>query len=181
MALKWYVIRTYSGHENKVKTSIDRLIKIRNLTDKVGQVHIPTIKVAEMKKGKKRIVEKKFMPGYIIAQLDLTDEEVTLMIQRLPSVAGFVGSPAPESLSEEEIRNLLQSDVSEASEESPAVTRMLFEVGERVKIIDGPFANFSGIVDEIMPDKARLRVKVEIFGQATPVELGYLQVASNVN
>ena len=178
MAFKWYVIRTYSGHENKVKTNLDKIVQSRGMQDRIGQVNIPTIKVAEMKNGKKRVVEKKFMPGYILAELAL-DDEIQYMISRLPSVAGFVGSPEPEPLSEEEVRNLLQGEVSSEEEEAP-VAHILFQLGERVKIVDGPFANFTGIVDEIFPDKGRLRVKVEIFGQATPVELDYLQVASNV-
>lgn len=177
MALKWYVVRTYSGHENKVKNNLERIVKTQNLQDRIGQVNIPTIKVAEMKGGKKRVVEKKFMPGYILAELDL-DNEIQYLVRNLPSVAGFVGSPDPEALSEEEVRNLLAGE--DSVEEEAQAARILFSVGERVKIVDGPFANFTGIVDEIMPDKGRLRVKVEIFGQATPVELDYLQVASNV-
>ena len=182
MARKWYVIRTYSGHENKVKTNIEKQIMSRGLTDRITQVSIPTIKVAEMKNGKKRVVEKKFMPGYILAEMDMDDER-NYMIQRLPSVAGFVGSPEPEPLSDDEVRNLLHGEApaeSEDEEAAPSHAHILFQVGERVKIVDGPFANFTGTVDEIMPDKGRLRVKVEIFGQATPVELDYLQVASNV-
>ena len=179
MAKKWYVIRTYSGHENKVKANIDRLIKSKRLQEFVGQVNIPTIKVAEMTaSGKKRVVEKKFMPGYILAELDM-DDQLRYLISGLPSVSGFVGSPDPEPLSEEEVRNLMEESGKEDTEEAPKA-RILFQVGETVKIVDGPFANFTGIVDEIMPDKGRLRVKVEIFGQATPVELDYLQVASNV-
>ncbi len=177
MALKWYVIRTYSGHENKVKANLERMVRAKNLHDRVGQVNIPTIKVAEMKGGKKRVVEKKFMPGYILAEMDL-DDELQFLIRGLPSVSGFVGSPEPEALSEEEVKNLLAGE--ESQEEETPVARILFQVGETVKIVDGPFANFTGVVDEIMPDKGRLRVKVEIFGQATPVELDYLQVASNV-
>ncbi len=180
MALKWYVIRTYSGHENKVKTNIDRLVQSRGLEGRIGQINIPTIKVAEMKNGKKRVVEKKFMPGYILAELAM-DDEIQYMIQRLPSVAGFVGSPEPEPLPEEEVRNLLQGEApADDEDEAAAPAHILFSVGERVKIVDGPFANFTGVVDEIMHDKGKLRVKVEIFGQATPVELDYLQVASNV-
>lgn len=178
MALKWYVIRTYSGHENKVKINLEKTAIQKNLQHKVGQVNIPTIKVAEMKGGKKRVVEKKFMPGYILAELEL-DDEVQFLIRSLPSVAGFVGSPDPEALSEEEVKNLMTGEDS-VEEEQAQAARILFSVGERVKIVDGPFANFTGVVDEIMPDKGRLRVKVEIFGQATPVELDYLQVASNV-
>lgn len=177
MALKWYVIRTYSGHEKKVKANIEKLVQNRNLQHKVGQVNIPTVKVAEMKGGKKRVVEKKFMPGYILAQLEM-DEELQFIIKKLPSVSGFVGSHYPQPLTDQEVKDL--SDGEGSPEEEAPVTRILFQVGETVKIVDGPFANFTGVVDEIMPEKGRLRVKVEIFGQATPVELDYLQVASNV-
>ena len=182
MSLKWYIIRTYSGHEKKVKANLEKLIKVRNLTPYAGQISIPLIKVAEMRKGKKRIVEKKLMPGYILAQMDLLKEELIFLVQDLPSVAGFVGSPSPQALTEEEVQNLMQEEVETAGEEAVApVARVLFQVGEQVKIVDGPFTNFIGVVDEIMPDQGRLRVKVEIFGQATPVELEYLQVASNVS
>lgn len=178
MGKKWYVIRTYSGHENKVKAGIERMVRSKNLQDRVGQVNIPTIKVAEMTAaGKKRVVEKKFMPGYILAELDINDD-IRLLISNLASVSGFVGSPDPQALSDEEVRNLLDGGDS-VTEEAPKA-RILFQVGETVKIVDGPFANFTGVVDEILPEKGRLRVKVEIFGQATPVELDYLQVASNV-
>lgn len=180
MAFKWYVIRTYSGHENKVKINLEKIVAAKGMQDKISTVHIPTIKVAEMKNGKKRVVEKKFMPGYIIAELDL-DDDLQYMIARSPSVAGFVGSPDPEPLSADEVRNLMQSNEESSPEEDDSSShRILFQLGEKVKIVDGPFANFTGIVDEIMHDKGRLRVKVEIFGQATRVELDYLQVASNV-
>lgn len=176
-SLQWYVIRTYSGHEKKVKTNLEKMVQLKSLGDRVGQINIPTIKVAEMKGGKKRIVEKKFMPGYILAQLEM-DDELRFMIGRLPSVSGFVGSPDPEALDDDEVKNLMNG--GDSFEEEAPVARILFSVGETVKIVDGPFANFTGVVDEIMPDKGRLRVKVEIFGQSTPVELDYLQVASNV-
>ena len=181
MSLKWYVLRTFSGHEKKVKANIEKLAKLRGLEKYTGDITIPTIKVAEMRNGKKRIVEKKYMPGYILTQLDLLSADLIDLVQNLPSVAGFVGAPAPQALSESEVQNIMQgNEASLSNDESPSVTHNLFQVGEQVKIIDGPFANFTGVVDEIMPDKARLRVKVEIFGQATPVELEYLQVASNV-
>lgn len=174
---QWYVIKTYAGHEKKAKTNIEKMAESRGLTSRIGQISVPTIKMAEMKGGKKRIVEKKFMPGYVIAELDL-DDNVVAMIRRLPSISGFVGNPDPQPLTVDEVRNLL--NVQSREEEESTATSILFRVGETVKIIDGPFANFTGVVDEIMPEKGRLRVRVEIFGQATPVELDYLQVASNV-
>lgn len=183
MSLKWYVLRTHSGHEKKVKANIEKLAKLRGLDKYTGEINIPTIKVAEMKNGKKRILDKKFMPGYILTQLDLLSEDLIELIQNLPSVAGFVGNPTPQALTEVEVQNIMQSNNtdSEVGEDIASTAPMLFQVGEQVKIVDGPFANFTGVVDAILSDKARLRVKVEIFGQATPVELEYLQVASNVN
>ena len=179
MTLKWYALRTYSGHEKKVKAGIEKILKLRNLQDYVGDIHIPTVKVAQMRHGKKRVVEKKFMPGYILTQLDLKNDDIILAIKGVPSVSGFVGKP--DVISNEEIQNLLQEDGSQEDSRDRAPTRrMFFQVGERVKIVDGPFMNFSGVVDEIMADKAKLKVKVEIFGQSTAVELDYLQVASNV-
>lgn len=177
--MNWYVIRTYSGHEKKAKTNIEKMMANKGLSSRLGQLLIPTIKMAEMKGGKKRVVEKKFMPGYMMAELDL-DDELIILISGLPSVAGFVGDSDPKPLTDEEVKNMLNTEEASEEEEAPAAARMLFQVGETVKIVDGPFANFTGTVDEIMPDKGRLRVKVEIFGQATPVELDYLQVASNV-
>lgn len=180
--MNWYVIRTYSGHEKKAKTNIEKMMANKGLSDRLGQVLIPTIKMAEMKGGKKRVVEKKFMPGYMMAELDL-DDDLIILISQLPSVAGFVSDSSdskPKPLTDDEVKNMLNTEEASEEEESPAAARMLFQVGETVKIVDGPFANFTGTVDEIMPDKGRLRVKVEIFGQATPVELDYLQVASNV-
>lgn len=177
MAQKWYVIRTYSGHEKKVKLNLEKMIASKDLASRVGQVTIPTIRVAEMRSGKKRVVEKKFMPGYILAELDM-DDELQFFIRSLPSVSGFVGSPDPQPLTEDEVANLLNTDIDSVEEEHPKA-RILFQVGETVRIVDGPFANFTGVVDEIMPEKGKLRVKVEIFGQSTPVELDYLQVAVN--
>ena len=129
MAMKWYVIRTYSGHENKVKANIDRIIISKNLQDKVGQVNIPTIQVAEMKSGKKRVVKKKFMPGYILAEMEM-DDQLQYLISRLPSVSGFVGSPEPEPLNEDEVRNLLDgAEDSLSEEEIVPQARILFSVG----------------------------------------------------
>ena len=183
MGMKWYVVRTHSGHEKRVKESINKLVKQRGFSDRVGEIAIPTIKVAEIKKGQKKVSEKKFMPGYILLQADLSYDDLIFTIQRLPSVSGFVGSPKPEVLPENEVRNLLQGlEISETETSHQAtITRALFQVGEKVKIIEGPFANFIGVVAEILEDKAKLRVNVEIFGQTTSIELGYLQVASKVN
>lgn len=176
MAASWYVLQVYSGHESKVKTSIERLVKQNNLQDKILQVKIPTMDVAEMKNGKKKIVKKRLMPGYILIEMEMNDD-LQYAIQKLPSVGSFVGKAGkPDPLTLEEVKNLFNEMGDFPTDETQAKPKILFKVGEVLKIIDGPFANFNGVVDEIYPDKGRLRVRVEIFGRSTPVELDYLQV-----
>ncbi|MCZ8238749.1 MAG: transcription termination/antitermination protein NusG [Leptospiraceae bacterium] len=175
---KWYVLQTYSGHENKVKTSIEKLIIQKKLEETVAQVKIPTMDVAEMKNGKKKVTKKKLMPGYVLVEM-IMDDDIRFLLTSLPSVSTFVGSKdGPQPLELEEIKNIFADVENVESEETPTRPRFFYKVGETLKIVDGPFANFSGIVDEIFPDKGRLRVKVEIFGRSTPVELDYLQVKS---
>lgn len=177
MAKKWYVLQTYSGHENKVKLSIEKMIAMNGLEEMVSQVKIPTMDVAEMKNGKKKVTKKKIMPGYILIEMEMNDD-IQFKIQSLPSVAAFVGAnteKGPEPLSSEEVKNMF-AEAGDIESDEPSIPRLLFKIGETLKIVDGPFANFNGIVDEIFPDKGRLRVKVEIFGRSTPVELDYLQV-----
>ncbi len=176
---KWYVLQTYSGHENKVKTNIEKMVQQQKLEDQIFSVKIPSMDVAEMKNGKKKVTKKKLMPGYVLVEMNMTDD-LRFKIQNLPSVSTFVGGKGkgPEPLSLDEIKNLF-SDVGDVESEEVSRPRFLFKVGETLKIIDGPFANFSGLVDEIFPDKGRFRVRVEIFGRSTPVELDYLQVKSN--
>ncbi|MCB1140817.1 MAG: transcription termination/antitermination factor NusG [Leptospiraceae bacterium] len=176
MSNKWYVLQVYSGHENKVKTNIEKMVAQHNLQEKIIQIKIPTMDVAEMKNGKKKITRKRLMPGYLLIEMDM-DEDVQFMIRNLPSVSTFVGSNSkPDPLTLEEVKNLFNEMGDVQSDETQSKPRLLYKVGESLKIIDGPFANFSGVVDEIFPDKGRLRVKVEIFGRSTPVELDYLQV-----
>lgn len=175
---KWYVLQTYSGHENKVKINIEKMVQQQKLEEQIFTVKIPSMDVAEMKNGKKKVTKKKLMPGYVLVEMNMTDD-LRFKIQNLPSVSTFVGGQGkgPEPLSLDEIKNLF-SDVGSVESEEVSRPRFLFKVGETLKIIDGPFANFSGLVDEIFPDKGRLRVRVEIFGRSTPVELDYLQVKS---
>lgn len=177
MALKWYVLQVYSGHENKVKANIEKLVAQNNLAGRISQIEIPTMDVAEMKNGKKKISKKKIMPGYVLIEMDM-DDDLQFMIQTLPSVSTFVGPKlkGPEALTLEEVKNLF-AEMGDVQSEEPVKPRLLFNVGDNLKIVDGPFANFSGVVDEIFPEKGRLRVKVEIFGRSTPVELDYLQVS----
>ncbi len=177
MAKEWYVIHTYSGHENKVKLALEKKIIGLNLQEKVFQVRIPTVEIPEVKDGKKRIKSKKFFPGYVLVEMELDDTTWSL-VKSIPGVTNFVGaygSNKPKPLSREEVSSLFdQMGEQKATEKISAV--MDFSVGEHIKVIDGPFNNFSGVVEEVYPDKGRLRVKVEIFGRGTPVELDFLQV-----
>jgi transcriptional antiterminator NusG len=177
MAIKWYALQVYSGHENKVKTNIEKMVAQHSLEEKITQIKIPTMEVAEMRNGKKTITKKKLMPGYVLIEMDMTPD-TQFMVQNLPSVSTFVGNKAPEPLTLEEIKNLF-NEMGDVKSEETTKPRLLFNVGETLKIVDGPFANFSGVVDEIFPDKGRLRVKVEIFGRSTPVELDFLQVGKS--
>jgi transcriptional antiterminator NusG len=176
MSVKWYVLQVYSGHENKVKSNIEKLIGQHNLQDKITQIKIPTMDVAEMKNGKKKITRKRLMPGYLLIEMDMNDD-TQYLVQNLPSVSTFVGAKSkPDPLTLEEVKNLFNEMGDVKTDETQSKPRLLYKVGESLKIIDGPFANFSGVVDEIYPEKGRLRVKVEIFGRSTPVELDFLQV-----
>lgn len=174
MELKWYALQVYSGHEKRVKNNLEKMVQQHSLHDKITQIKIPEMDVAEMKNGKKTITKKKLMPGYVLVEMEMTPD-LQFLVQRLPSVSTFVGKKSPEPLTLEEIKNLF-NEMGDVPSEETSKPRLLFSVGETLKIVDGPFANFSGVVDEIFPEKGRLRVKVEIFGRSTPVELDYLQV-----
>lgn len=175
MSKSWYVIHTYSGYENKVKVNIEKRFQAIGLQDKLGQILIPSEQVVEIKDGKKKISTRKFYPGYILVEMEMSDESWYL-VRTTPKVTGFVGSGnCPASLSEEEVKNILNRLAGEEKAVKPK-PKVMFEPGDTVKIISGPFTNFSGTVEEVNPDKGRMRVKVAIFGRATPVELDFLQV-----
>ena len=177
MAKEWYVIHTFSGHENKVKLTLEKKVQNLGLDQQIFQVKVPTVEVPEIKDGKKRIKSKKFFPGYVLVEMDLNDETWSV-VKNTPGVTNFVGAYGinkPRPLSKNEVIALFdQMGEQKAKEKVSAV--MDFSVGEHVKVIDGPFNNFSGVIEEVYPDKGRLRVKVEIFGRGTPVELDFLQV-----
>ncbi|AFM13518.1 transcription termination/antitermination protein NusG [Turneriella parva] len=176
MAMQWYVVTTLSSHEDKVKKLLERQKDKWPDGSKVGQIKIPLHEMAELRGGKKRIVKKKLMPGYVFIECDLTDE-LQHRIRALPGIMGFVSAGAePQVLSEEEMHALF-TEMGSAAAEEKQTTRIFFTEGEIVKIIDGPFANFQGTVDDVNPEKGKVRVRVEIFGRATPVELDYLQVS----
>jgi transcriptional antiterminator NusG len=173
MEHKWYVIHTLTGQEEKVKTSIENKIQEGILKDKVFQVLIPTEQVSEVKDGKKRITQRKFFPGYVLVEMDL-DDELWYVVRNIPGVTGFIGTKSkPISLQESEVNLIVKQ--SEERKEKPT-PKVVFESGDSVKIIEGPFINFSGTVEGVNPDKGKIKVMVSIFGRATPVELEYWQV-----
>ena len=174
MSKQWYVVHAYSNFEAKVKASIIEHVALAGMQDKFGEIMIPTEEVVEIKGGTKRRSERKFFPGYVLVEMEMTDETWHL-VKEVPRVMGFIGGtsdkPAPITSREaEEILNRVQEGV-----EKPR-PKVLFEAGEVVRIVDGPFNDFNGVVEEVDYDKSRLRVEVSIFGRSTPVDLAFAQV-----
>lgn len=172
MAKKWYVVHTYSGYENKVKASLEEKIKSLHKEDWFGEVIVPTEKVVELVKGERRTSSRKFFPGYIMVNMEL-DEETWHIVKGIPKVTGFVGGVNPPSISDEEVARITQQIAEGKLKPKPKVQ---LESGESVRVIDGPFINFNGVVEEVRPDKGKVRVMVSIFGRSTPLELDFLQV-----
>lgn len=181
MEKQWFILHTLSGQEAKVKDSIDRRIKIEELADYVGEVLIPTEKVSEVKHGKKTTKNRKFFPGYVLVNLHLLQTDGQLcdrtwyFIQDTPGIIppGFIGGRNTTPLREEEVQAILQQLDDKQDKVKPKVA---FEAGESVKINDGPFLNFTGVIEEIDPERGKLKVSVSIFGRSAPVELEYWQV-----
>jgi len=170
---KWYIIHTYSGFENKVQESLRTRADAFGFADKIGQILIPTEEVVELRNGKKVTSKRLVYPGYVLVEMEMNDA-LWHEVKNTPRVTGFVGggnSPVP--LSADEVNSILYRQASSAERPRP---KMTFEKNDSVRIIDGPFANFSGKVDEVNPERGTLRVMVTIFGRATPVELEFLQV-----
>lgn len=171
MTKNWYVVHTYSGYEEKVKLSIEGKVEKKDLKEKITRILIPTEKVIELRAGKKRESDKKFYPGYILVEMDL-DDETWHLVRSTPRVTGFVGGTKPIPIPEEEVEIILQQ-----LEKGPAPqVKTQFQKAENVRIIDGPFTNFVGYIDEVDMDHGRLKVMVSIFGRQTPVELHFFQV-----
>jgi len=170
---KWYILHAYSGFERKVRESIQSRVEAFGLQNMVGRVMIPTEPVTEIVNGKKRTVERVFLPGYVLVEMELNDE-MWHVLKDTPKVTGFLGTgDKPVALSEEEVGTLLYR--SESSKDKPRL-KIKFEKNEQVRITDGPFANFNGVVDEINEDRETLKVMVTIFGRSTPVELEFGKV-----
>jgi transcriptional antiterminator NusG len=174
MALQWYVVHAYSGFENQVKRTLQERITRSGMQDKFGDILVPTEEVVEMRDGAKRKSERKFFPGYVLVQMEMNDDTWHL-VKDAPKVMGFIGgtSDRPAPISQHEADSILQRVQEGADKPKPKV---LFEVGEVVRVIDGPFNDFNGVVEEVNYDKSRLRVSVLIFGRSTPVELEFGQV-----
>lgn len=175
MEKRWYVIHTYSGHENKVKTILERELKIQGMEDKITNVIIPTEEVVEMKDGKKTTSAKKFLPSYILVEMEMT-KETWHLVRNTPGVTSFVSAgDNPQALHPEEVERIMtQMDRTRTK----TASEIPFQVGDPVKVVDGPFSDFSGVVNEINPERGKLKVMVSIFGRSTPVELNFLQVKS---
>ena len=173
MAKQWFVIHTQTGREDNVKTMLVSRAQQHNLTDKIAQVLIPTEKVSEVKAGKKKISTRKFYPGYVLVEMDMTDE-TWYLIKNTPGVSGFIGSGRkPIPLRDNEVNSIIRQ--AEEKKEKPT-PKVKYEKGESVRVKEGPFVNFNGTIEEVNPNKGKLKVMVAIFGRTTPVELEYWQV-----
>jgi transcription termination/antitermination protein NusG len=174
MALKWYVIHAYSGYEQQVMRSLWERIKLHGMEDKFGEILVPTEEVVEMRDGKKKKSERKFFPGYVLVQMEMNDDTWHL-VKDSPKVLGFIGGTTakPAPISDAEANSIVQRVEEGVDKPRPKV---VFEPGEVVRVNDGPFTDFNGVVEEVNYEKSRLRVSVLIFGRSTPVELEFGQV-----
>jgi len=174
MAMHWYVVHTYSQFEKSVQRALTERIQREGMQDKFGQILVPVEEVVELKSGQKSITERKFFPGYVLVEMEMTDESWHL-VKSTPKVTGFLGGSAmkPTPISEKEVQNIMQQ--MQAGVEKPR-PKVLFEVGELVRVKDGPFTDFNGSVEDVNYDKSKIRVAVTIFGRSTPVELDFGQV-----
>ncbi len=174
MARAWYILHTYSGFEEKVKANMLERIKKAGQEEMFGEILVPTEQVVEMIQGAKKTSTRKFFPGYILLNVDLNDE-TWHTVRGTPKVTGFVGNDLhPEPVSDEEAMKIIGRIKDGALKPKPKV---MYEEGDAIRVIDGPFANFQGVVDEVHPDKGRVKVMVSIFGRETPVELEFIQIA----
>ncbi len=174
MAARWYVLHVYSGFENKVAEGIRDKAKKLGLAERVEEIMVPTEEIVEVRRGQKVNTERKFFPGYVLAKLDM-DDDVWHMIKNTPKVSGFLGSGGnkPVPITQKEAERMMKQMQEGVERPRPSI---VYDIGEEVKVTDGPFASFNGVVEEIDEEKGKLKVSVSIFGRATPVELEYSQV-----
>tara|TARA_B110000967_G_scaffold203921_1_gene245438 strand:- start:414 stop:938 length:525 start_codon:yes stop_codon:yes gene_type:complete len=174
--MNWYIVQAYSGFEKKVVESIKDILSKNKLESHLDEILVPTHQVTEVKKGKRTKKERKYFPGYILIRVDL-NKQIYHLIKNLQKVSGFLGSAdKPSPLSDDEIKRILGQVSESAINQKSGIS---FEIGEKVKVCDGPFASFNGLVEEIDEDKSRLKVSVSIFGRPTPVDLDFNQVEKN--
>ena len=170
---KWYIVHTYTGHEDKVRAYMEKLISSGEIRDKISNILIPTEEIVEIRKNKKRISKRKFFPGYVLLEM-VIDNETYWGVRNIPGVTGFLGGVKPIPLQPEELENIVALTQRQAqAKPKPAI---MFEKDESVRVIEGPFENFVGVVEDVNEEKGKLKVMVTIFGRATPVELDFLQV-----
>ncbi|MBN2120078.1 MAG: transcription termination/antitermination factor NusG [Candidatus Omnitrophica bacterium] len=170
---KWYIVHTLSGGEDKVKATLESKIAAQNLSEEIDQIIIPKEQISEVKRGKRKILERKFFPGYILIHMDM-NETTWLFVKKTPGVTSFIGSKRePAVVPDEDVDKILKK--SEETHTKP-LPKVAFERGETVRVIEGPFVNFNGLVEEVNSAKGKLKVAVSIFGRSTPVELEFWQV-----
>lgn len=177
MAQRWYVVHAYSGYENKVKNSLGEYVERAGLEEFFGEILVPSEEVVEIRDGKKRTSERKFFPGYVLVQMEM-NEETWHLVKSVPQVMGFIGgtSDRPAPITQKEVDRILQRVETSVDKPRPKV---IYEPGEMVRVIDGPFKDFEAVIEEVDYDKNKLQVSVLIFGRSTPVELEFTQVEKN--
>ena len=176
MAMAWYVVHTYSGYEQKAKAALEERVKSLGMEEFFGEILVPTESVVEMVRGVKRTTTRKFFPGYVLVQMELNNR-TWHVVKNTPKITGFVGhSKNPMPIPEVEVTRITNQMSEGAAKPKPKID---FEKGESVRVVDGPFSNFNGVVEEVRPEKGKIRVLVSIFGRSTPVELDYGQVEKN--
>jgi transcriptional antiterminator NusG len=173
MAQRWYVLHVYSGFEKKIATQIKEQAELKGLTDQIGEIVVPVEEVTEVRRAQKVNTERKFFPGYVLVHMEMSDDAWHL-VKDVPKVTGFLGSKTrPTPISDAEAERIMKQAEEGTETRRPAV---VFEIGEQVRVADGPFTSFNGVVEEVDEDKGRVKVSVSIFGRSTPVDLEYAQV-----
>lgn len=169
----WYIIHTQTGFEDRVKTILTSKMTLSNMGEEITKVIIPTEQISEVRSGKKRVTERRFFPGYILVEMEMSEKTYSF-VKSIPGVTGFIGSgKKPTPLPADEVDTILKRTEETKAKPSPKV---IFEKGEAIRVKEGPFMNFNGTIDEVYPDKGKIKVNISIFGRSTPVELEYWQV-----